>query len=523
MLFRYSYTDCEDEAEAEDEDEVDSFVLIPRLEILTTEGSEGPLSQGMYGFKGICFSLNAPTPSSLFQELRRYPAEEYLTWKSKEGTNILQECVIHKKAHLLKTFFFRGFWSQLYSTRVTKPGSYYDGDGVKEIAEKIKCSTTCEELEKWNKVSKALENHPLHQACLNEDITRFEEVIQENPTSIKKEMENLTCLDLAIGIGSENLAKKVIEAEKHVNLKRECLHDQLCLCVDLGLHDMIKYINTDFTLTPSEFTGYPKSHIERAIQLGEENVFKALLEVGADFPETALAHAASYNQKDMVRMLLRDFNDKTKVSTADCRGKTAAHFAAEKGNSEILEILFQVDEVVGLLDKRERSVLHNAALAIDEKPFQVIRAMINDDRKLGALLMKQDNYMGGELCFLVRGRDNEQPAWHYVLVERALLQIFCRKTKGGQVEIAEYGQVLKSGWGQNPPAEDIHLVEDKFDPKITLPDIKKDMTPLHLAIVKKNTQVALAMIEIMPDINVKDCFGLTPLHLACMRGDSDVS
>ena len=39
-------------------------------------------------------------------------------------------------------------------------------------------------------------------------------------------------------------------------------------------------------------------------------------------------------------------------------------------------------------------------------------------------------------------------AWHYVEVRRNVVVIFLQKTRAGQVDVAVYGTVVKSGWGE---------------------------------------------------------------------------
>jgi hypothetical protein len=55
--------------------------------------------------------------------------------------------------------------------------------------------------------------------------------------------------------------------------------------------------------------------------------------------------------------------------------------------------------------------------------------------------------------FLVQGKDGGQSAWHYVLVGRLKLVLFKQKLKNGELDVAQYGRILHSGWGEKPPAE----------------------------------------------------------------------
>lgn len=59
----------------------------------------------------------------------------------------------------------------------------------------------------------------------------------------------------------------------------------------------------------------------------------------------------------------------------------------------------------------------------------------------------------GRLVYLVRGRDNDRPAWYYVLLDRRKVALFLGrlKSKDGSVQLLDYGKILASGWGENPP------------------------------------------------------------------------
>lgn len=68
----------------------------------------------------------------------------------------------------------------------------------------------------------------------------------------------------------------------------------------------------------------------------------------------------------------------------------------------------------------------------------------------------------GELVYLVRGKDRGEACWHYVLVDKHKLPIFLEKVKGGALDVADYGKVLYSGWGQDPSAEIEAKVKEEF-------------------------------------------------------------
>ena len=70
------------------------------------------------------------------------------------------------------------------------------------------------------------------------------------------------------------------------------------------------------------------------------------------------------------------------------------------------------------------------------------------------------------LITLVRGKDHGEPAWHYVLLDddEEVQKKFRDKVAsgGGVVDVADYGQVLKSGWGRDPPNEVRHEIDKEY-------------------------------------------------------------
>ncbi len=70
---------------------------------------------------------------------------------------------------------------------------------------------------------------------------------------------------------------------------------------------------------------------------------------------------------------------------------------------------------------------------------------------------------------LVRGKDRGRPAWHYVLLvdDDKTIDRFKELTQGeqrgqGDVELNDFGQLLKSGWGKDPPDDAKQWIEETY-------------------------------------------------------------
>ena len=54
---------------------------------------------------------------------------------------------------------------------------------------------------------------------------------------------------------------------------------------------------------------------------------------------------------------------------------------------------------------------------------------------------------------IVRGTDRGRQVWHFVLVFEHQLEEFHAAVRTGTIDVADYGHVVASGWGEDPPAE----------------------------------------------------------------------
>lgn len=62
-------------------------------------------------------------------------------------------------------------------------------------------------------------------------------------------------------------------------------------------------------------------------------------------------------------------------------------------------------------------------------------------------------FRAGQRLFLVRSGDNL--SWHYIILDdnEDKKKKFLAQARIGVVDLADYGQVLKSGWGKDPPSK----------------------------------------------------------------------
>jgi|TARA_B110000259_G_scaffold182219_1_gene225470 hypothetical protein len=66
------------------------------------------------------------------------------------------------------------------------------------------------------------------------------------------------------------------------------------------------------------------------------------------------------------------------------------------------------------------------------------------------------------LLFLVKGIDDNRPAWYYVLIERLKLPMFKKALNDNIIHLEEYGKILYSAYGDHPPEEIKKKIRDEF-------------------------------------------------------------
>jgi tetratricopeptide (TPR) repeat protein len=68
----------------------------------------------------------------------------------------------------------------------------------------------------------------------------------------------------------------------------------------------------------------------------------------------------------------------------------------------------------------------------------------------------------GNRVFPVRGNVDGRPAWHVVKVAHSKLAKFKQALKTGSLDVSDYGEILHSGWGKDPPEEITRELRERY-------------------------------------------------------------
>lgn len=67
----------------------------------------------------------------------------------------------------------------------------------------------------------------------------------------------------------------------------------------------------------------------------------------------------------------------------------------------------------------------------------------------------------GNLLWLVNGTYNSLHAWWFVFVKPNKLGSFQKALNNNKILLTEYGEIIESGYGENPSAADLEFVKEK--------------------------------------------------------------
>ncbi|MCE3255035.1 MAG: hypothetical protein K0R25_529 [Rickettsiaceae bacterium] len=70
-----------------------------------------------------------------------------------------------------------------------------------------------------------------------------------------------------------------------------------------------------------------------------------------------------------------------------------------------------------------------------------------------------------DLVYLVKGVDDGRNAWYYVLVERLKLSLFLKALNDDIIHLENYGEILYSAYGDEPPQNITDELKREYDIK----------------------------------------------------------
>lgn len=98
----------------------------------------------------------------------------------------------------------------------------------------------------------------------------------------------------------------------------------------------------------------------------------------------------------------------------------------------------------------------------EEKKESSIASVVSQKNPSNLKPIDPQKKMQAELIYLVKGVDAGRNAWYYVLVERLKVQLFLKALNDDIIHLENYGKILFSAYGDEPPSEITQELKDEY-------------------------------------------------------------
>jgi ankyrin repeat protein len=441
--------------------------------------------------------------------------------------------VLAGRVDFIEMFLFLGLWGKLrqqVASPVVAPDAIPPpnrGYTARRSAESLSYKTNGQELfkrfDEYDEIWRALT--PLSKVCAMGNLSLTRALIECDPEK-SHESDVGDCLLYACGSGNHQLVAYILE--KFTVPVKQMLTFPRDNNKERRIIDVVAMLgHTDIVSTIAKMMPNPADEaLEQCALNGDTVGADILIKHGKRWSAVLITLAAKNSQETFVKHVLKKASG-TKPEMlidvnegADENGQNALHHAVTNGALKIINILFTYEVDMTIVDRYGRNVIHLAVAAEQVDTTKLLLAKAKELGCLDKLINQHDFFVGKDIYYILRGKDKGRKAWHWVRLQRLVLNAFDVALTRGQLDVAKFGDILHSGYGSSPNATSVKCVQDEQE--CLLSKKHKDLTPLHLAIIKQNVPLVKLLLAEEADPNARDHFRAMPAHFAAMVGPVDI-
>ena len=461
------------------------------------------------------------SPFQYLKYLEKAGLPDFLTEiRTADGYNALHLAIKEESEDFMKMLFYANKWGALRKDIVkpvnVRPELRHAGYVPRRLAEAFSFRDSgFHVLEKFDAYDQNLRSMPpLHKACLLGSLSFASSMIEIHPYLMEeKDASYANCLFYACASGNDKLVQYLLQKGVPRNVQNVHGETPLHMAAMFGHLNVLRVLSDDFFDIRGTQSKHGYDALYYAARFGDIGALRLYREKRFRIDAKALTIAAKHEQHEAFDFILEEVADVNKGK--DDEGRLALHYAVASGNDDAVRKLMKKKADITLLDKYDQNVLH---LAAEHGQKVTLEYIINEAKRAGCLenmISTKNVFTDKGLLVVIRGKDRGRKAWHYVELRRLYVRAFEQAMTTGQVDVARYGEILKSEFGTYPDDECQRLMEKKVAD--VLSERRKDMTPLLVAAMKDRADLVQILLSSGASANDQDYKGATALHYAAMN------
>lgn len=238
----------------------------------------------------------------------------------------------------------------------------YDSMPALHMAANLGQAKTVENLLKFGAVVYSRSKHPdmktaLHYACEKGHVSTARVLLDHWASALTSDYHRRNSVVIAAEYGRLNIVKLLLD-RGHLDMSQQYMKTALTSAASWGYHTIVTLlINRGVTIDKANV------QLHNYVEFGYHKVLKIFLDSGANVESlnyrgmTPLQWAVQYGNGSLpeVIKLLLERNANVNAASANASGRTALHYAAERGKEEIVAMLLEANANVNARDFYDRT------------------------------------------------------------------------------------------------------------------------------------------------------------------------